>query len=96
VFIEIIEKYYLIADGKTMLEIITSHENVALIVEIFMYGGSVSLAAANIVGWLMRYYCLSSFNTEDRQNLELSKRNQERLESQSFPKLIIELIPTVA
>jgi hypothetical protein len=69
VLVEIIEKYYLIADGKTMLEIITSQENVALVIEIFLYGGTISLAAANIVGWLMRYYCLSSFNTEDPQNL---------------------------
>lgn len=65
---EIIEKYYLIADGKAMLEIITSQENVGLVVDIFMQGGPLALAAANIVGWLMRYYCLSSFNTEDPQN----------------------------
>jgi hypothetical protein len=62
-----------------MLEIITSQENVSLVIEIFMSGGSIALAAASIAGWLMRYYCLSSFNTEDPQNIELNKRNQERL-----------------
>lgn len=44
-----------------------------------MLGGSISLAAANTVGWLMRYYCLSSFNAEDPQNADLNRRNQERL-----------------
>lgn len=72
-----------------MLEIITSAENVALVVEMFMQGTSISLAAANIVGWLMRYYTLSSFNAEDPQNAELNRRNQERLEAQPFPKLVI-------
>lgn len=76
VLIEIIEKYYLISDGKAMLQIITNQENVSLVVEIFMSGGSIAMAASNIVGWLMRYYCLSSFNTEDPQNMELNKRNQ--------------------
>ena len=62
VFVEIVEKYFLIAPGKSMLEIITSHENVALIIEIFMQGGSIALSVSNVVGWLMRYYCFSSYN----------------------------------
>jgi hypothetical protein len=53
----------MIADGKLMLDIITSQENVGLIIEILMLGGSMALSVSSITGWLMRYYILSSFNT---------------------------------
>ena len=33
-----------------------------------MQGGSMALSVSSIAGWLMRYYILSSFNTEDPTN----------------------------
>jgi hypothetical protein len=69
VLIEIIEKYYLISDGKVMLDFITTEENVTLIMEILMYQQSISLTVVGFAMTLMRYYCLSSFNQEDLNNV---------------------------
>lgn len=60
---EIIEKYYLISDGKNMLDVILAKENVELITSIMMDGSSASNSIFNVVVWLVRYYSLSSFNT---------------------------------
>ena len=67
--IEIIEKYYLICDGKMMLEYIVSEENVQLLLEVLMYQQNVSLAVVPVVMAIMKYYCLSSFNQEDLHNI---------------------------
>jgi hypothetical protein len=60
-----------------------------------MNKSTISLCVVNLAIILMRYYCLSSFNQEDPNNFELSKKNQERLEAQPFIKRVIELVPTV-
>lgn len=57
---------------------------------------SVSYTVVGLAMILMRYYCLSSYNQEDISNVELSRKNQERLEVQPFIKKIAELIPTVS
>ena len=61
--VEIIEKYYLIADGKAMLDVIVAEQQVRLVMDKMMRGDGISMAISAVVGWLMRYYCLSSFNT---------------------------------
>ena len=77
--IEIVEKYYLITDGKAMLDIVTAQENIDLIVQILIAGKDISHSIVGLALWLMRYYCLSSFNQEDPSNVENKKKNQERL-----------------
>ena len=57
-------------------------------------GSSASNSIFSVVVWLVRYYSLSSFNTEEN-NPELSRRNMERLESQPFINKVIELLPQV-
>lgn len=57
---------------------------------------SISFTVVGLSMILMRYYCLSSFNQEDINNPDLSKKNQERLESQPFIKKIVDLIPTIS
>jgi hypothetical protein len=57
---------------------------------------NVSLTVVPLAMTLMRYYCLSSFNQEDIHNVELSRKNQERLEMQPFIKNICDLVPIVS
>lgn len=95
VLIEIIEKYYLIADGNAMLEFIVAEPQVKMVMGMLMRGDGLSMAVSGVVGWLMRYYCLSSMNTEDFQNVEFNKRNQERLEAQPFIQSVVHTLPEV-
>lgn len=78
-----------------MLDVITTTENVELILNILMSSSGPALSVVGLCIVLMRYYCLSSFNQEDPNNFELSKKNQERLEAQPFIKKITELVPVV-
>lgn len=59
-----------------MLDVITSKEHVDLILNILMSSSGMSLSVVGLCIVLMRYFCLSSFNQEDPNNLELSKKNQ--------------------
>jgi hypothetical protein len=59
-----------------MLDLITTNENIELIMGILMSKSGISLSVVGLCIVLMRYYCLSSFNQEDPNNLELSKKNQ--------------------
>lgn len=79
VMIEIVQKYYLITDGKAMLDFILSQENVDLIMEVLIFKKDVSLTVVNLAMVIMRFYCLSSFNQEDPNNFENTRKNQERL-----------------
>ncbi len=78
-----------------MLDYILTQENIDLIMEILMYKKSISHSIVGLTLVIMKYYCLSSFNQEDPTNIDLSKKNQDRLEAQPFIKKIIELIPFV-
>ena len=66
--VELIEKYYLIADGKSMMDIVTNMENISLIFNILTNGGPISNCVVNVVTWLIKYYSFSSFNTEEHMN----------------------------
>lgn len=79
-----------------MLDFITVQENIDLIMNILMHKKSIPQSVMGLGLALMRYYCLSSFNQEDLNNADLSKKNQERLESQPFIKQIVDLIPVVS
>ena len=61
-----------------------------------MHKKNISFTVVPVLMVLMRYYCLSSYNQEDLNNMELSKKNQERLELQPFIKKITDLISTVS
>lgn len=61
-----------------------------------MHRRNISFTVVPVLMVLMRYYCLSSYNQEDLNNMELSKKNQERLELQPFIKKITDLISTVS
>ena len=79
-----------------MLDVITTQENVDLVMNILVSKTGISLSVVGLMIVLMRYYCLSSFNQEDITNPELSKKNQERLEAQPFIKKITELVPVIS
>ena len=75
---ETIDKYYLIADGKLMLEMILDEKPVAMILEMISKNSSYSSSAMQLCLYIMKYYSFSSFNTEE-QNEEINKKNMERL-----------------
>ena len=79
ILIEVVEKYYLITDGKNMLDFILNQDNINVIMSILIHKSSISLSVVNLAVVFMRYYCLSSFNQEDPTNMDLTRKNQERL-----------------
>lgn len=93
VLMEITSHYHLIVDGRALLEAITSEPAINLLWEVFMRADGFSQAIAPLLREVMLYYVLSSFNTEDRTNAELARRNQERLDSLPFVRRTAELLP---
>lgn len=64
VLIELLEKYYLIADGKQMVDQILYQENNIKVFfkNIFNKGSDISLSLLNILVSILKFYSLSSFN----------------------------------
>ena len=63
------EKYYLISDGKLMLEIITQEDNIGILFDVLMGKNNLSFCVVPLIMVIMKYYCLSSFNQEDLHNI---------------------------
>lgn len=85
---ETIEKYYLIVDGKSMMDIITSDKTISLFMGLVRNSEKeYAFPAFNFFISLINYYSFSSFNVDD-VSTEAGKKNLERLESQP---MILEL-----
>ena len=81
VLIEIIEKYYLIADGKVLLDVILEKENIELIFELGQSNNPfINSPMLNVLLSIVNYYSFSSFNSEEKGNTELNKKNMDRLD----------------
>jgi hypothetical protein len=89
IFCEVIEKYYLIVNGKQMMDVLTSEKTILLFIGMIRspFISDNAFPAFNFFISLINYYSFSSFNVDDLSNEE-GKRNLERLESQP---MIIEL-----
>jgi hypothetical protein len=79
VMIETIEKYYLIADGKQMMDVITSQICIDTMLGLLKESGELAYPAMNFFIALINYYSFSSLNSEEKHNPELTKKNLERL-----------------
>lgn len=87
---DIPEKYYLIADGKELLDVVLSEKSVGILFGLVEKPNPLlSIPAASLLVALVNYYAFCSLNTEDRQNAELTQKNRERLESQP---LVVSLV----
>ena len=79
---ETIEKYYLIVDGKQMMDVITSEKTISLMMSLIRSQQlDYSFPAFNFFISLINYYSFSSFNVDDAST-EAGKKSLDRLESQ--------------
>jgi len=62
VLIETVDKYYLIVDGKQMIEVITSQPCVQIMVELINQQNEIAFPAFGFFIALINYYSFSSFN----------------------------------
>jgi hypothetical protein len=88
ILVETIEKYYLIVDGKQMMEVIVGEKCITTMMGLLKstnHGHAFS--ACNFFISLINYYSFSSFNVDELSS-EAAKKNLERLESQP---MIVEL-----
>ena len=81
VLIELLEKYYLIADGKQMVDQILYQDNnvKSLFKNLTNKNSDISMSLLNILISVVKYYSLSSFNSEEWNNPEQRKKNEEKL-----------------
>lgn len=81
VLIEVIEKYYLIADGKILLDVILEKENIELIFDLGQSNNPfINSPMLNVLVSIINYYSFSSFNSEEKGNNELNKKNMDILD----------------
>lgn len=64
VVIETIEKYYLIADGKQLVEVLTSQQCVETMLALIRDSWEGAYPAFNFFISLINYYSFSSFNAD--------------------------------
>ena len=62
---ELIEKYYLIADGKILLETILEAKNCELIISMMGAEKEYSYPAMMVALMILKYYTFSSFNSDE-------------------------------
>lgn len=83
IFVEIADKYYLLADGKEMLDLILADKSISLYFLLMEKTNAlVAIPAISLLMSLVNYYAFSSLNAEDKTSPELNQKNRERLESQ--------------
>jgi hypothetical protein len=78
VLIETIEKYYLILDGKTLVEILTSQPFIETMLALIKENWEGAYPAFNFFISLINYYSFSSFNA-DETDPEKKLKNLQRL-----------------
>ena len=81
VLIETIEKYYLILDGKTLVEILTSQQCIETMLALIKDNWEGAYPAFNFFISLINYYSFSSFNADETDPEKIHK-NLQRLEAQ--------------
>jgi hypothetical protein len=64
VLIETVDKYYLIVDGKQMIEVITDQPSVEIMMRLIKDNHEVAFPAFSYFISLINYYSFSSFNTD--------------------------------
>jgi hypothetical protein len=89
VLIETIDKYYLILDGKQMIETITDQASMDVMVGLIRDNSEMAFPAFSFFISLINYYSFSSFNSDEITNTEVARKNAEKLESQP---MIIEML----
>ena len=85
---EIVDKYYLIADGKAMMDQLLNEKSISMLMGMVSRQSEFSLNAMQLCLCLMKYYSFSSFNSEDGSE-ELRRKNMERLEAQPLIQYLI-------
>ena len=92
VLIETVDKYYLIQDGKQMIEAITDQASVEAMMGLIRESSELAFPAFSFFISLINYYSFSSFNAEE-QNSELSRKNTERMENQPMITELLAFFP---
>lgn len=77
--IETVDKFYLIQDGKQMIEVITDQTSIDVMMGLIRENNELAFPAFSFFISLINYYSFSSFNTEEIQNAELARKNVERM-----------------
>lgn len=75
VLIETVDKYYLIVDGKQMIEVITDQSSIQIMMTLIRDNSEYAFPAFSYFISLINYYSFSSFNIDEVQNNELARKN---------------------
>ncbi len=81
IIIETIEKYYLILDGKTMVEVLTAQTTIDTMLTLIKENWEGAYPGFSFFISLINYYSFSSFNA-DEPDEEKRVKNLQRLETQ--------------
>lgn len=69
ILIEVVEKYYLISDGKAMLEPILASASIELFTDMAMSSVPfIAMPAITLLISLVNYYSFSNMNNEDKES----------------------------
>jgi hypothetical protein len=93
VLIETVDKYYLIQDGKQMIEVITDQSSIDIMMTLIKENSELAFPAFSFFISLINYYSFSSFNTDEIQNNELARKNTERMENQPMINELLNFFP---
>lgn len=89
ILVEIVEKYFLIADGKSLLEPVLAAGSVELFVDLACSQNPfVAMPIMTLLISIINYYSFSSMNNEDKDNMEETLRNIERLDQQPLVQIL--------
>lgn len=89
ILVEVVEKYYLIADGKQMLEPILASSTIERLVDLSLCGNPfVALPVMSLLISIINYYSFSSMNSEDKDNEENTLKNIERIDAQPVVQVL--------
>lgn len=92
VLVETVDKYYLIQDGKQMIEAITDQQSIAAMMGLIRENSELAFPAFGFFIALINYYSFSSFNA-DEQPSEAGRKGSERMESQPMISELLEFFP---
>ena len=79
VLIEVVDKYFLIVDGKAMMEVLCSQESVQAMLDLIKVESESSFPAFHFFISLINYYSYSSFSDDPKTSPETLKKNAEKL-----------------
>lgn len=89
ILVEVVEKYYLIADGKFMLEPVLTMNTIEQLVEMALGSNPfTALPAMTLLISIINHYSFSSMNNEDKDSHEATLKNIERIDSQPVVQVL--------